>query len=221
MKAEPLVMLFLVLQTIPIRLFCIIFLYPCKTKGQIKEKTSQLCFPVTVSLLTPISFAAECWNSLQLHPQVQYTQLIVSILYFYQEPKKKKQITCPWNWKAPDGVADALRLMKPSIHRSFHMTETDREETWLTSVSSTECKARIPTVLKVCYRLSFEHKTFTQIPPTPTLFSGYKCVPVAPWEIFKGSNQNWHFHLPCRGNLLYSLKEIMVFFFSEYKRALV
>ena len=91
MKAEPLVMLFLVLQTIPIRLFCIIFLYPCKTKGQIKEKTSQLCFPVTVSLLTPISFAAECWNSLQLHPQVQYTQLIVSILYFYQEPKKKSK----------------------------------------------------------------------------------------------------------------------------------
>ena len=50
-------------------------------------------------------FAAECWNSLQLHPQVQYTQLIVSILYFFQEPKKKanhlpmKLKSSWWGWR--------------------------------------------------------------------------------------------------------------------------
>ena len=139
-----------------------------------KEKTSQLCFPVTVSLLTPISFLLCCrmleFTAAPPSGAVHTTNCINSL--FLSGAKKKKQITCPWNWKAPDGVGDALRLMKPSIHRSFHMTETDREETWLTSVSFTECKAPIPTVLKVCYRLSCEHKTFTQVPHTPTLFSG-------------------------------------------------
>ena len=137
-----------------------------------KEKISQLCFPVTAPLLTPISFLL-CCRMLEFTaaPPASALHTTNRINPLFLSKKKRKQITCPWNWKAPDGVGDALRLMKPSIQRSFHMTKTDGEETWPTFVSSTECKALIPTVLKICYRLTCKYKTFTQIPPTPTLFS--------------------------------------------------
>lgn len=167
---------FLVLETIPIRLLCIIFVYPCKTKGQMKEKTSQLCFPMTVSLLTPISFLLCCrmleFTAAPPSSAVHTTNCINSLFLSGAKKKKKSKSLAHWNWNAPDGIGGTYRLMKPSVHRSFHKTETDREETWHTFVSSTERKAPIPTVLKICYRLSCKQKTFTPIPPTPTLSSG-------------------------------------------------
>ena len=182
-------------------------MYPRKPESQIKEKISKFAFLLLSNFSRPfhVYFATERCNSLKLHPHVQRTELIVSSLYFRREQIKQiKQTTCPWNWDAPDGVADAFRWMKPSTHRSLHMTETEGQETWRTFASSTERKAPIPTVLKIYSRTSCKYKHSPKFLP-PSLYSqekmgSCKCVPMAPRDIFKGNSQNWHSHLHCRGN---------------------